>query len=104
MLIIDGHSLAHRAFHALKDQQLRTAEGLPTSAVYGVATMVLRLLEDETPDYLCKIRNYKPDYVAFLIAQWPGVLRKIKANRIAAEAAAMPDSEIPFDTHEPTNE
>jgi hypothetical protein len=52
----------------------------------------------------CKIRNYKPDYVAFLIAQWPGVLRKIKANRIAAESAAVPDSEIPFDTHEPTNE
>ncbi|NLY91190.1 MAG: DNA polymerase I [Firmicutes bacterium] len=52
MLVIDGHSLAHRAFHALKDQQLRTSEGLPTSAVYGVATMVLRLLEDENPDYL----------------------------------------------------
>jgi hypothetical protein len=51
----------------------------------------------------CKIRDYKPDYVAFLIAQWPGVLRKIKANRVAAEAA-IPDSEIPFDTHEPTNE
>ncbi|HHT48163.1 MAG TPA: DNA polymerase I [Firmicutes bacterium] len=52
MLIIDGHSLAHRAFHALKDHQLRTSEGLPTSAVYGVANMILRLLENEHPDYL----------------------------------------------------
>lgn len=52
MLVIDGHSLAHRAYHALKDQQLRTSEGLPTSAVYGVATMIMRLLEDESPDYL----------------------------------------------------
>ena len=52
MLVIDGHSLAHRAYHALKDQQLKTSEGLPTSAVYGVATMILRLVEDENPDYL----------------------------------------------------
>ena len=51
MLIIDGHSLAHRAFHALKEQGFRTTEGIPTSAVYGVALMILRLLEDENPDY-----------------------------------------------------
>ena len=29
MLIIDSHSLAHRAFHALKDTNMRTQEGLP---------------------------------------------------------------------------
>lgn len=52
MVIIDGHSLAHRAFHALKERDFHTTDGLPTSAVYGVVMMVLRLLEDEQPDYL----------------------------------------------------
>lgn len=51
MLIIDGLSLAHRAFHALKEQDFQTADGVPTGALYGVAMMVLRLLEEENPDY-----------------------------------------------------
>src|SRR5690554_884220 len=52
MFIIDGHSLAHRAFHALKQRDFRTSGGLPTGAIYGVVMMVLRLIEDEQPDYL----------------------------------------------------
>ena len=51
MLIIDGHSLAYRAFHALKRQGFKTSEGLPTSAIYGVVMMVLKLVEDAKPDY-----------------------------------------------------
>jgi DNA polymerase-1 len=51
MLIIDGHSLAYRAFHALKRQGFKTSEGLPTSAVYGVVMMVLKLVDDAQPDY-----------------------------------------------------
>lgn len=52
MVLIDGHSLAHRAFHALKEQGLKTSKGLPTSAVYGVVMMTMRLLEEEKPEYL----------------------------------------------------
>src|SRR5690554_5256397 len=52
MLIIDSHSLAHRAYYALREQGFQTREGLPTGAIYGVAMMVLRLLEDEKPAYL----------------------------------------------------
>ena len=51
MLIIDGLSLAHRAFHALKEQAFQTSDGVPTGALYGVAMMVSRLLEEENPDY-----------------------------------------------------
>ncbi len=52
MFIIDGHSLAHRAYHALKQREFQTSGGLPTGAVYGVVMMIMRLIEDEHPDYL----------------------------------------------------
>ena len=50
LVLIDGHSLMYRAFFALPP--LATADGLPTNAVYGFLTMLLRLLEEERPRYL----------------------------------------------------
>ncbi|HOP73511.1 MAG TPA: DNA polymerase I [Bacillota bacterium] len=50
MVIIDGYSLANRAFFALP--QLGTQSGQPTNAVYGLAMMLLKLLEESNPDYL----------------------------------------------------
>ncbi|MBS4022467.1 MAG: DNA polymerase I [Dethiobacter sp.] len=48
-LIVDGSSLLYRAFFALP--LLQTKQGLYTNAVYGFTTMLLRLLEEEKPDY-----------------------------------------------------
>ncbi len=50
LIIIDGSSLVHRAFHALP--LLRTAGGLYTNAVYGFTTMLVKLLTDYKPDLL----------------------------------------------------
>lgn len=50
LAIIDGHSLAHRAFFALPP--LTTRDGTPTNAAYGFTLMLMRLLEDEKPDHL----------------------------------------------------
>jgi len=49
LLLIDGNSLLHRAFHALPDS-LSTSSGQPTNAIYGLAQMLLPLLEKESPD------------------------------------------------------
>lgn len=49
MIIIDGYSLANRAFFALP--QLGTHSGQPTNAVYGMTMMLLKLLEEIDPDY-----------------------------------------------------
>lgn len=46
-VLIDGSSLVHRAFYALPP--LTTATGLHTNAVYGFATMLLKLLDDSQP-------------------------------------------------------
>ncbi len=49
LLLIDGNSLLHRAYHALP-QSLSTSTGQPTNAIYGLAQMLLPLLDDESPD------------------------------------------------------
>ena len=49
LLIIDGHSMAFRAFYALPAETFRTTTGQHTNAVYGFVTMLLRLLESERP-------------------------------------------------------
>lgn len=49
ILLLDGHSLAYRAFYALPDT-LRTQTGQLTNAVYGFTSMLIKLLADEKPD------------------------------------------------------
>lgn len=50
LMIIDGNSIANRAFYALP--LLTTEEGLYTNAVYGFTTMLLRMMEEEKPTHL----------------------------------------------------
>jgi DNA polymerase I len=49
ILLLDGHSLAYRAFYALPDT-LRTRTGTLTNAVYGFTSMLIKLLADRDPD------------------------------------------------------
>ena len=51
LVLIDGHSLAFRAFHALPPD-LRTAKGELTNATYGFTSMLLNVLRDYKPDYI----------------------------------------------------
>ncbi len=48
LLLIDGNSLAYRAFHALPDT-IATADGFPTNALYGLAAMMMKMLAEERP-------------------------------------------------------
>ncbi|MFW5933917.1 MAG: 5'-3' exonuclease H3TH domain-containing protein, partial [Actinomycetota bacterium] len=49
ILLLDGHSLAYRAFFALPDT-LRTNTGQLTNAVYGFTSMLIKLMADRDPD------------------------------------------------------
>ncbi|MEV2265949.1 DNA polymerase I [Nonomuraea africana] len=49
LLLLDGHSLAYRAFYALKDANLMTTDGQHTEAVYGFTSMLTNILRDEQP-------------------------------------------------------
>ena len=48
LLLIDGYSLAYRAFHALPDT-ITTQDGFPTNALYGLAAMMMKMLAEERP-------------------------------------------------------
>ncbi len=52
LLLIDGHSMAYRAFYALPAENFTTASGQHTNAIYGFATMLLSLLTAEKPTHV----------------------------------------------------
>ena len=52
LLLIDGHSMAYRAFFALPAENFTTAAGQHTNAIYGFATMLISLLKDEKPTHV----------------------------------------------------
>jgi DNA polymerase-1 len=52
LLLLDGHSLAYRAFFALPVENFSTTTGQPTNAVYGFTAMLINVLRDEQPTHL----------------------------------------------------
>ncbi|HEX6198242.1 MAG TPA: DNA polymerase I [Jiangellaceae bacterium] len=52
LLLLDGHSLAYRAFYALREADLVTATGQHTEGVYGFTSMLIKVLGDERPTHV----------------------------------------------------
>ena len=52
LLVVDGHSLAFRAFHALPLESFRTRDGQHTNAIHGFLSMLLSLLRNEKPTHI----------------------------------------------------
>ena len=52
LLLLDGHSLAYRAFFALPVENFSTTTGQPTNAVYGFTSMLINVQRDERPTHI----------------------------------------------------
>ena len=52
LFVVDAMAMAFRSFHAFSVRPLTTSAGVPTSAVYGSALFLMKLIEDEKPDHL----------------------------------------------------
>ena len=52
LLLIDGHSLAYRAFYALPVENFSTTTGQSTNAVYGFVSMLINVLASEEPTHI----------------------------------------------------
>src|SRR3989344_6714655 len=50
LLLIDANSLIHRSFHALPP--LTSLKGEPINAIYGLSSIMLKILRDHNPDYI----------------------------------------------------
>ncbi len=102
LYLIDGHALAYRAYFALTSGQPTsrwiTASGEPTAGVYGFTSVLLRILEQEDPDYLAVVfdtgKTFRdeiyPDYKATR-EKMPDDLRiQIKRIRALVDAFNIP--------------
>lgn len=52
LMLLDGNSLAYRAFYALPAENFKTKSGLTTNAVYGFTAMLINLMRDESPTHI----------------------------------------------------
>ncbi|MFM7860909.1 MAG: 5'-3' exonuclease H3TH domain-containing protein, partial [Candidatus Nanopelagicaceae bacterium] len=88
LLLIDGHSMAYRAFFALPVDSFTTASGQHTNAIYGFANMIMSLIKDEQPTHVA---------VAFDVSR--KTFRSEKYPEYKATRSATPDefrSQIPL--------
>ena len=77
LLLLDGHSLAYRAFFALPVENFSTTSGQPTNAVYGFTSMLINTLRDERPTHVAVAFDVSRQ--TFRSAQYP----EYKAGRSA---------------------
>ena len=80
LLLVDGHSLAYRAFYALPVENFGTTTGQPTNAIYGFTSMLLNLIRDERPTHIA---------VAFDVSR--KTFRSEKFPEYKAQRAKTPD-------------
>lgn len=57
LLIIDSNSILNRAFYGVR--YLSTKDGMPTNAVYGFLNILLKLINEQKPDYICAAFDVK---------------------------------------------
>ena len=75
LLLIDGHSVAYRAFFALPVENFSTSTGQHTNAVYGFTSMLINVLRDEQPTHIAVAFDLSRQ--TFRTEQYP----EYKANR-----------------------
>ena len=81
ILLIDGHSILHRAFYGMPD--LTAKDGRHTGAVYGFLNILFKLLDEEHPDYLAVAFDvHAPTFRHEVYAQYKGTRKPMPEERI----------------------
>ncbi len=75
LFVVDGHALCYRAYYAFIRNPLFNSEGQNTSAIYGFARMLFKLIDEQKPDYL--LVAFDPPVKTFRFELYP----QYKANR-----------------------
>ena len=87
IVLIDGHSILHRAFFGIPD--LTNAEGIHTNAVYGFLNIMFKILDEEKPDYLTVAFDvHAPTFRHKLYAEYKGT-RKPMAEELRQQVPLM---------------
>lgn len=92
LVLLDAHAILHRAYHALPDFASPTGE--PTGALYGVVTMLLKIIEELKPDYVVACYDLpEPTYRH-------EVYKEYKAGRAKTEDALVAQIKRSYDIFE----
>src|SRR5690349_16622404 len=83
LMLIDGHAMFHRAFHAFPED-MSTQTGEPTNAVFGFARMLLDAL-----------KNIHPDYAAVTFDRPTPTFRHLEFDGYKAQRPPLPDTMRP---------
>jgi DNA polymerase-1 len=83
LYLLDGMALVYRAFFALQQARMTTREGIPTGAVFGFVSSLLRIIED-----------YRPDYIAVTFDSREKTFRHDRYEPYKANRPAPPDDLI----------
>jgi DNA polymerase I len=102
LVLLDAHAILHRAFHALPD--FTTPTGEPSGALYGVVTMLLRIIEEFKPEYIAACYDLpEPTYRHTAFAAYKGkrektddgLIAQIERSRAIFAAFGIPIYEAP---------
>ncbi|MCX8527861.1 MAG: hypothetical protein ORN20_06950, partial [Candidatus Nanopelagicales bacterium] len=88
LLLLDGHSMAYRAFYALPVENFSTTTGQPTNAVYGFTSMLINVLRDEKPTHV--IVAFDISKATFRLQAFP----EYKATRAKSPPEFAPQIEL----------
>lgn len=106
LYLIDGHALAYRTYFAITKgapSTFATSSGEPTAGVFGFASVLLRLLEQERPDYLAVAFDVGRTFRDDIFSEYKGTREKMPAEldiqiervRQLVDAFNIPRLEIP---------
>lgn len=97
LVLLDAHAIIHRAYHALPD--FTSGKGEPTGALYGLSSMLIRIINDLEPEYLAACYDLpKPTVRHEAYADYKGTRQKtddaliaqLKSSRKIFEAFGIP--------------
>jgi len=85
LYLLDGHGLAYRAYYALtaggtRTNAFQTSSGEPTAGVYGFASILLRIFEQESPDYLAVVFDKGKTFRHEIYEDYKGTRAKMPAD------------------------
>ena len=97
LVLLDSHAILHRAFHAIPD--FATSKGEPTGALYGLTTMLLKTIDELSPNYLVAARDLPggtfrdklfEDYKGHRAEADPALIEQLKKAPEIFEAFGIP--------------
>ena len=98
-MLLDSHAIIHRAYHALEKAEMTGPDGTPTGALYGLTSMLLKIITDLKPDYIAACYDLpKPtirheayaDYKGSRKATDDALAQQLQESRKVFEAFSIP--------------